>query len=260
MLCLGACFSSGMLVGRPLAQPLRFVARGTMSNSQNPNNKEYWRSRGFQDRPTNWKDQARRINQIGQATAAANAAAAKTPEEKRHIGHLKRRINHSVKHVLGRQAEIHDAGSMKKHTDIHSSDLDIWIKMPNGKQMTPADMTELAEDLRFDPGKHIDEVIEKPLSIQLLSSRGLKVDLVPGNSTFRDPKKLPTPKPSNKGFHCNPKAQEAVRLVKMETKQKYKGRHIEDAVLQAQRKTKGQSNVELRDRALKILSAANGRA
>ena len=47
-----------------------------MSNSQNPNNKEYWRSRGFQDRPTNWKDQARRINQSGQATAAANAAAA----------------------------------------------------------------------------------------------------------------------------------------------------------------------------------------
>jgi tRNA nucleotidyltransferase (CCA-adding enzyme) len=88
-------------------------------------------------------------------------------------------VNLSAKRVLGEKTQVLKAGSIMKHTDIATSDLDIYLQLPDAKQMTTQDKRLLAEDLRHHVGKRVREVQERSKSIKLIGANGMTVDIVP---------------------------------------------------------------------------------
>lgn len=248
---LKACVSPA-LIGRPLTMGARPIVACARSDAKNPNNEAYWLSRQYKERPANWKAKASETKRSSQLTAKANAAAAKTQATVRFIGKVMHSVNLSAKRVLGEKTQVLKAGSIMKHTDIATSDLDIYLQLPDAKQMTTQDKRLLAEDLRHHVGKRVREVQERSKSIKLIGANGMTVDIVPSKATFRDPIKMPTPAPKDR-LHNNPKAQDVVRNLKLysdDHKKGWKGRIIEGVVLQEQRAKAGQSTAELYKRAL----------
>lgn len=251
-----ACMSLG-----PTCKPRAIGARAIMScarsDMKNPNNEAFWLSHGYKERPADWKAISLQLRRSGQLTAEANAAAAKTQKTERFLGKVMNSVVLSARSVLGGKTQVLKAGSRMKHTDIATSDLDVYLKMPDGIPMTRLQKQKLAEELRRNVGKRVHEVRALAKSIKLFGADGMTVDIIPSKATFRDPTKLPTPAPKDR-FHCNPKAQVAVRILKlhnMKHNMNWKGRLIENAVLEVQRATKGQSAADLYDRALeKMLS------
>ena len=252
MLITMACMSSGMMTGRALAivqRPLVCCAQSDLA--MNPNNQAFWRSRQYKQRPADWQERALELKKSGRMEADANANASKPKPTKQFIGKVMKAVRQSAKQVLGPKTQVLMAGSLKKHTDIASSDLDIYLEIAD-EPMTRKQKQELTEDLRKNVGKRVREVQERAKSIKLFGANGMTVDIVPSKSTFRDPDKMPTP-PPKKGFHNNTKAQVAVRILKEQYKKQWKGMTIERAVLEAQRAKAGQNAAELHDRALEKL-------
>ena len=254
MACMCMCMSSGMMTGRALAivkRPLVCCAQSDLA--RNPNNQAFWHSRQYKQRPADWREKALELKRSGRMTADANAAASTMKPKEQFIGKVMRAVQLSAKQVLGPKTLVLKAGSLKKHTDIATSDLDIYLEMAD--PMTGKQKGELTENLRKNVGKRVRKVQERPKSIKLFGANGMTVDIVPSKSTFRDPVKMPTPPPKAQ-FHNNPKAQVAVRTLKQyseQHKKQWQGRIIERAVLEAQHAKAGQNAAELHDSALKKL-------
>ena len=104
-------------------------------------------------------------------TADANAAASKTKPKEQFIGKVMKAVQNSAKQVLGPKTLVLKAGSLKKHTDIATSDLDIYLEMTD--PMTRKQKGELTEDLRKNVGKRVRKVQERAKSIKLFGANGM---------------------------------------------------------------------------------------
>ena len=119
-----------MMTGRALAivkRPLVCCAQSDLA--RNPNNQAFWRSRQYEERPADWQEKALELKRSGRMTADANAAASKTKPKEQFIGKVMKAVQLSAKQVLGPKTRVLKAGSLKKHTDIATSDLDIYLDM-----------------------------------------------------------------------------------------------------------------------------------
>ena len=251
-------------VALPLHSPLRTQPAFMMSTAldkhlqTNPNNDAYWQARGFSARPPSWQDEVARMKKEGESTAAANLAASKPLARQRLIGQVTRAVECCAKQVLGGNAKVHRKGSLKKKTDIAAtSDLDLWIELPEKMPMTRKQKQRLAVDLlrktfTFDAETiSFTRVLNQQWSL-VLECNGLSVDVVPQYATFRS-KAASAPKDD---FKHNSRAREAVRLVKDKHPNRWKGKTIERAVLQAQKKRKGMPNYEIAENAIASLMGA----
>ena len=219
------------------------------SNQLNPNNVAFWRVRGHDARPTNWMGVVQRRKKEGALEFAANKAAAKSPERKAIIKEATQTVNLAAKEVLGGQVQVHVKGSVKKSTDVTAtSDLDLWIEIPKSQPMTKHKKKELARLLQTKT--HVfTQVFNNDCWVVLKCRDGLCVDVVPQHATFR-PK--PTRRPTN-GFGKNPRAREAVRIIKDKHPNRWEGKFIERAVQQAQMIRKRMPTDEIVPRAVKAL-------
>ena len=167
-----ACMSSGMMTGRALAivkRPLVCCAQSDLA--MNPNNQAFWRSRQYKQRPADWQERALELKKSGRMEADANANASKPKPTKQFIGKVMKAVQHSAKQVLGPKTLVLKAGSLKKHTDITISDLDIYLEMTD--PMTRKQKGELTEGLRKNVGKRVRKVQERAKSIKLFGANGM---------------------------------------------------------------------------------------
>ena len=216
----------------------------------NPNNNAFWQARGLIERPGNWQDEVKRMKNEGLLTAAANLAAAKSPARKQLIGTVTRKVEHAAKEILGGHAKVHHKGSVKKRTDIAAThDLDLWIELPKASPVTKKQKQKLAVELRKDT-RTFKRVLNQEWSLMLECKDGLKVDVIPQHTTFRhSASSRPT-----KGFGNNPRARDAVRILKDKHPNRWKGKDIEIAVQQAQTQRRRMPNFEIAERAEVMLS------
>ena len=207
--------------------------------SKNPNNPADWKSRGLASRPDNWKTEAAQRAVSGRLEARANEAASRTSGERAAANRRTDIIVQAVQASLGGKAELRKAGSHAKHTDTASSDHDYWVYVGD-VGVSRAQRTDLRDTLvsmLTEGGWRPLLVLLRETGVRLEYKKG-HVDIVFDKQLFND--KIHT-KPKPQRFTNNPKARDAVRLIKAGSPQKFKGEAIEKAVIAAQGQEKDQS-------------------
>jgi len=216
------------------------------ANQMNPNSDAYWQSRGHSRRPADSQsratEQAERRRLAGAYEHRTNQAASTSPEQRAARGNVNRVIGQVVKEHFGGSAHILKAGSIKKHTGIQTSDLDLLVKTPH--PWSARDKSQLA--MAFQNVFGVAAVTERSYMLTLVTQAG-DVDVVPYEAEF-----LPTRNALPTGrFLNNPKGQQVVRGVKMRAQQaglKIKGDVIERQTIKAQQKHPNLANYELENR------------
>ena len=230
------------------------------SQVNNPNNHAYWKSRGYSSRPDNWESAAAQRAAEGRLEARANAAASRTSGERAVAGRRTDTIVQAVKAALGGHVQVRKAGSQAKRTAVAGrSDYDLWVDVGEecvsraqrkvlrayltGMLTWDGDLVDvrdyLTPMLTWD-GDHVD-VILRETGIRIEFEDTNHFDVVFSKCCFSDKsRRMPAQR-----FENNPKARDAVRLIKDGSPQKFKGEDIEKAVLAAQRREKGQSRETL---------------
>ena len=236
-----------LLVGACLRIPIRCVS--PRADAKNPNNLEYWRSRGYKERPNDWSQRYHEKMTDGHLLAVANAAGSRSVQERKTDGMRTKSIVAAVKHCLGNKVMVHKAGSQAKHTNVAASDLDLWVT--GGGEMTKNQRIEVGETIKnslIESGNAPVRVLLRETSI-LVEYHRTHIDIV-----FRDYAGKIHPKPTAR-FKYNPKAQAAVRLIKeAPLGRKFEGDAIEKAVIAAQAQEKKQSIEEVAVGALLLLA------
>ena len=182
----------------------------------------------------------------------SKAEVAKSIEAKRAAGHREAEINRAahvpnkaaygrdnrklespVKDVLGPQASILRGGSRQKGTNLKKSDNDVKVRLPDNRVMTEQDRADLYNGLEAAFGP--EAVDASNPRILIVRGEASNIDVVPVHSTYSGP-----------GFHAgypknpfkdNPKAQRAVRDVKLSAEEQgmhLRGYEVEQAVLSQQ--------------------------
>ena len=181
----------------------------------------------------------RSISASGRLEARANDAAFRTSGERAAANRRTDIIVQAVKASLGGKAEVRNAGSQAKHTDTSSSDHDYWVYVGD-VGVSRAQRTDLRDTLvsmLTEGGWRPLLVLLRETGVRLEYKKG-HVDIVFDKMLFND-KTHTKPKPQR--FTNNPKARDAVRLIKAGSPQNLKGEAIEKAVIAAQGRKKGQS-------------------
>ena len=205
----------------------------------NPNNPAYWQSRGRKSRPDNWESEVAQRAAEGRLEARANNAASRTSRERKVARWRNSIIVQAVKASLGTHVQVHKVGSQAKHTDVARSDQDFWVDVGDkcvsrAKRKHLRDkLTSMLNEGRGDPAR----VELRATTVRILLEDEEHIDVAFSSYCFSSKQHH---KPAQR-FTNNPKARDAVRLIKDGSPQKFKGEAIEKAVLAAQRQKKGQS-------------------
>ncbi|CAE7221430.1 unnamed protein product [Symbiodinium natans] len=197
----------------------------------NPNRPEYWQSRGYPERPAEYKQLIEERRSAGRREAAINQAAHESRDSAAAIGRVMRKIEAATKEAFGGQARVEKGGSRHKHTNLAGADLDSKVVLPGNRPMTTSDRDKLTGCL----GKQFESVDTSNPRIHRLGGGACSVDVVPVHSTYA-PANFHAGLPKN-GFQQNPKAQKAVRDVKLEAEERgtpLRGFAVENAVLRHQ--------------------------
>ena len=210
------------------------------SQVNNPNNHAYWISRGYREgRPDNWESAAAQRAAEGRSEARANAAASRTSGERAVAGRRTDTIVQAVKAALGGHVQVRKAGSQAKRTAVAGrSDYDLWVDVSEGC-VSRAQRKVLHDYLTsmLTRGGDRADVFLRETGIRIEFEDTNHFDVVFSQCCFSDkPRRMPAQR-----FENNPKARDAVRLIKDGSPQNFKGEAIEKAVLAAQGRKKGQS-------------------
>ena len=199
----------------------------------NPNNQQFHRSRGLDSRPGSWNEQIEKNKIEGLLENRANTSASKINHKA--IGRDVVRIEKVVKSVLGEHVKIYKGGSVKKHTNIEGSDLDLKIDVVDPVTETQRNSLTLA--LQNEYG--ITNVEVKP-KVHLIRGESGSIDLFPQKANYlcQDAK---VDKLGKDPFRTNPIGRNAVRILKMDIlpNAPFPSIEIERAVLQAQNMERG---------------------
>ena len=208
------------------------------SNQMNPNNRAYWISRGYSDRPADYANVSLQQKADGQLESRANNLGHISDSQRKAMGSDIRKIESAAKAVYGGDAKIRKGGSIYKKDNTPKSDLDLKIEVD-----TPA-TDDQRRQFQQEIGKHF-------------SVSGKVVDIVHGSSGDIDvmpskadnfPKDFELDKMGVEPFKTNHVGRDAVRLVKDDFSKygkKIKGKEVEDAVLNIQQKNKGINRADL---------------
>ena len=204
----------------------------------NPNNDAFWKSRGLASRPDNWESKAAQRAVDGRLQARSNNAASRTSGERALAGRRTDIVVRAVKASLGGKAEVRKAGSQAKRTDIADSDYDLWVDVGD-ECLSRAERKVLRDTLTsmLNKGGDPARVVLKESTVRVLLNDEEHIDIAFSSYCFSCKQHH---KPVQR-FTNNPKARDAVRLIKAGSPQKFKGEAIEMAVLTAQGQKKGQS-------------------
>ena len=216
-------------------------------NQMDPKHAAYRKLRGLP--PGEWETPVAQRALEGQLQAMANDAACRTSGECVASGRRTDSIVKAVKASLSGKAEVRKAGSQAKHTDISSSDLDLWVGVGDAG-VSRAQRKNLRDNLvsmLTKGGLKPTRVVLRETSVRLEYKKG-HVDIVFDKVNEKVHSK-PMPRLKN-----NPKARAAVRLIKEGCPQKLKGDAIEKKVIAAQQQKKGQRIQELIVVALGLLA------
>ena len=186
----------------------------TMDNNaaqKNPNNERFYKSRGQKSRPSDWKEEILKRIREGQLEHQANTSASKIDHPA--IGRDVVRVEKVVKNVLGGNVFVHEGGSVKKHTNIEGSDLDLKIDVV--EPLTDKERNALTQALKIEFGEHNVEV--KTLVHKIQGESG-SIDLFPQKATYIS-SATRVDKLGKEPFKTNPIGRNAVRLLK----EKFKG-------------------------------------
>ena len=209
------------------------------SQVNNPNNHAYWKSRRYSSRPDNWESAAAQRAAEGRSEARANAAASRTSGERAVAGRRTDTIVRAVKAALGGHVQVRKAGSQAKRTAVAGrSDYDLWVDV--GEECVSRTQRKVLRDYltsMLTGGGDRAVVLLRETGIRIEFEDTTHFDVVFSNCCFSDKRRR---KPAQR-FENNPKARDAVRLIKDGSPQKFKGEDIEKAVLAAQGRKKGQS-------------------
>ena len=202
------------------------------SDQKNPNNERFYKSRGQKSRPSNWKEEILKTIREGQLEYQANTIASKT--DRPAMGRDIVRIEKVVKNVLGGNVFVYKGGSVKKHTNIEGSDLDLKIDV--FEPLKEKERNALTEALKIEFGEHNVDV--KTIVHKIQGESG-SIDLLPQKATYIS-SATRVDKLGKEPFKTNPIGRNAVRLLK----EKFKvadvpGIYIERAVLQTQNMERG---------------------
>ena len=243
----GAMLLRGLLTTRTLllSSVCLRSPRGSISacanQVNNPNNDAYWQSRGLASRPDNWESEVAQRAADGRLKAWANDAASRTSGEGAVAGRRTDIIVQAVKASLGTNVQVRKVGSRAKHTDVVSrSDQDFFVDVGDACVSRPQ-RNSLRDNLvaMLSADDYPRSVLLRQTGILIKLKGTDHVDIIFSKCCFSD---KPHPMPAQR-FENNPKAQDAVRLIKEGSPQKFKGEGIEMAVLTAQKK--GQSTDKL---------------
>jgi len=213
------------------------------SQVNNPNNHAYWKSRGYGSRPDNWASaaaqRAAEERLEGQLEATANAAASRTSGERAVAGWRTDTIVRAVKASLGGHVQVRKAGSQAKRTAVAGrSDYDLWVDV--GEECVSRAQRKVLRDYltsMLTKGGDLADVLLRETGIRIKFENTNHFDVVFSKCCFSDkPRRMAAQR-----FENNPKARDAVRLIKQGSPQKFNGEDIEKAVLAAQGRKKGQS-------------------
>ena len=217
------------------------------SQVNNPNNPVYWKSRGYSSRPDNWESAAAQRAAAerleGQLEATANAAASRTSGERAVAGWRTDTIVRAVKASLGGLVQVLKVGSQAKRTAVAGhSDYDLRVDVGEDC-VSRAQRKVLRDNLTsmLTKGGDRARVLLRETGIRIEFEDTNHFDVVFSKCCFSDkPRRMPAQR-----FENNPRARDAVRLIKQGSPQNFKGEAIEKAVLAAQGRNKGQSRETL---------------
>ena len=238
----GAMLLRGLLTTRTLllsracrrASTHRSIA-ACANQVNNPNNVAFWQSRGVASRPGDWKSKVAQRAADGRLQAVANGAAYRSKEARAAAGRRNKIIVRAVKDSLGSHVQVHKVGSQVKHTDVARSDQDFWVDVGDDC-LSRAKRKVLRDNLTSMLNKGA-KVELRECAVRILLDNDEHVDIAFSSYCFSS---KPHHKPAQR-FTNNPKARDAVRLIKAANPQKFKGEAIEKAVIAAQGQKKGQS-------------------
>ena len=240
MLALSVSLQSRvLLISRSIQIPFRCFA--PHSDVCNPNNPAYWHSRGFAERPEDWRERREhvyaQVETDGHLQAQANAAGSRPADQRRTDANRVSCIVDALKAALGSGTHVHKVGSQAKHTNVAKSDLDLWVTGTGdfGKASRKQVRDRINENLVCN-GHTPARILLKETSIRVEYHRAPHIDIV-----FKDFGGKHHPKPAER-FRSNPRARAAVRLIKASPQgRNLKGEAIEKAVIAAQAHEKNQS-------------------
>ena len=195
------------------------------ANQLNPNNRQYHTSRGLDSRPDNWQDQILKNRAAGYLEYRANTSASKINHAA--IGRDVVRIERVVKTVLGQNVFVYKGGSVKKHTNIEGSDLDLKIDVV--EPVTDTQRNSLFEALKKEYGANAVEMKQK---VHVIQGESGPIDLFPQKADYFSTG-TKVDKLGKEPFKTNPMARNAVRILKLDYLPNTPGIKIERSVLEA---------------------------
>ena len=236
-----------LLSSLSLRSPHRSIS-ACANQVNNPNNVAFWQSRGVASRPGNWKSKVAQRAADGRLQAVANGAAYRSKEARAAAGRRNKIIVRAVKDSLGSHVQVHKVGSQVKHTDVARSDQDFWVDVGDDC-LSRAKRKVLRDNLTSMLNKGA-KVELRECAVRILLDDDEHVDIAFSSYCFHSKQHH---EPAQR-FTNNPRARDAVRLIKDGSPQNFKGEDVEIAVLTAQKQRKGQSRDTLAFTAFCVLA------
>jgi len=206
--------------------------QNNMANQLNPNNHNYWRSRGYNSRPDTWQDEVDARNLRGQYEYRANLESTTSDDQRRKMGRDNKRVEKVVKEVCGGNAMVYKGGSQLKRTNVRTSDNDLKINVPY--MMTMDDKERLGNALEEEFG--IGNVDRSHQKIHVVRGEGGDIDIVPNRAEYYPPD-FKFDGLGKNPFSHNKTAKDAARYIKTNNRN-VPGIKVEKMVLQVQKENK----------------------
>mmetsp|Transcript_142197 Transcript_142197/g.453854 ORF Transcript_142197/g.453854 Transcript_142197/m.453854 type:complete len:260 (-) Transcript_142197:193-972(-) len=182
------------------------AAHRNHSNQKNPNNPQYWSSRGYPERPSSYEIEIAERKADGAFQHHAQMVAASRPK-------LRPSANEAVQQVIQQvvpRAELRKQGSRAKGTDTDKSDYDFHLRLPDGQTLHSHQREKFVQLLQSDP--RISNARAGHAAIKFEDDQGVRGEIMPSRASYHD-KGVVKEKPDaffiNNAGACN-----AVRYVK----------------------------------------------